>query len=81
MVRIQAATLFGAGLLGLTQAQTYTNVTSNSSLNGALYKDASQSVEVRVEDLVARMTLDEKVAQLMQGIVHRKDIIVFASDH
>ncbi len=30
----------------------------------ALYKDASQPVEVRVEDLLSRMTLDEKVAQL-----------------
>lgn len=29
-----------------------------------LYKDASQPVEKRVDDLLARMTLDEKVAQL-----------------
>jgi beta-glucosidase len=29
-----------------------------------LYTDASQPVEARVEDLLARMTLDEKVAQL-----------------
>lgn len=30
----------------------------------ALYKDPSQPIEARVEDLLARMTLDEKVAQL-----------------
>src|SRR5437764_9245857 len=30
-----------------------------------LYKDARQPVERRVEDLLARMTLDEKVAQLL----------------
>lgn len=31
-----------------------------------LYKDPSQSVEARVKDLVARMTLEEKVAQMTQ---------------
>ena len=29
-----------------------------------LYKDASQPVSARVEDLLSRMTLEEKVAQL-----------------
>lgn len=29
-----------------------------------LYKDPSQTVDVRTQDLLARMTLDEKVAQL-----------------
>ena len=28
-----------------------------------LYKDASQPVEARVEDLLSRMTLEEKAAQ------------------
>jgi beta-glucosidase len=31
-----------------------------------LYKDPSQPVEVRVEDLLARMTLDEKIGQMTQ---------------
>jgi beta-glucosidase len=31
-----------------------------------LYKDASQPVEKRVEDLLARMTLDEKIGQMIQ---------------
>lgn len=30
----------------------------------ALYKDAAQPIDLRVKDLVERMTLDEKVAQL-----------------
>jgi beta-glucosidase len=32
----------------------------------ALYKDSSQPVDARVEDLLGRMTLDEKVAQMVQ---------------
>jgi len=32
--------------------------------NGAIYKDPSQSVELRVKDLLKRMTLKEKVSQL-----------------
>ena len=42
------------------------------------YKDASVRVSERVEDLMARMTLDEKVAQLMQMgshmIVHDRKV-------
>jgi len=33
-----------------------------------LYKDSSQPVEIRVADLMKRMTLDEKVAQLCQFV-------------
>ncbi len=36
----------------------------DTTLNGAPYKDATQPVDVRVEDLLARMTVDEKLAQL-----------------
>jgi len=36
----------------------------DESLRDAPYRDPSLSVEARVEDLIARMTLDEKVAQL-----------------
>lgn len=48
--------------LGLAQAQ------SNASLANAIYKDASQSVDARVDNLVSLMTLEEKTAQLMQGM-------------
>ena len=33
-----------------------------------LYKDASQSVEKRVEDLLSRMTTEEKIGQLYQSV-------------
>lgn len=40
----------------------------------ALYRDASQPVDARVEDLLSRMTLEEKVAQMM-GIWQNKGLI------
>jgi beta-glucosidase len=43
-----------------------TQVVSAPTSPTPLYKDASQSVETRVEDLLARMTLDEKIGQMIQ---------------
>lgn len=49
-------------------AQTNGSSSSNSSsLAGALYKNSHASVEDRVADLLPRMTLEEKIGQLMQG--------------
>jgi beta-glucosidase len=39
---------------------------SDDSLSNALYKDASQPVTRRVDDLLSRMTLAEKVGQMLQ---------------
>lgn len=38
-----------------------------------LYKDAKQPIEKRIEDLLARMTLEEKVMQLNQFTLGRND--------
>ncbi|KXJ96738.1 glycoside hydrolase superfamily [Microdochium bolleyi] len=38
-----------------------------ADLSKALYKDASAPVEDRVKDLLSRMTIEEKTAQLVQG--------------
>lgn len=39
---------------------------SQSSTEGALYRDPTAAVESRVEDLLSRMTLPEKVGQMLQ---------------
>lgn len=40
---------------------------STSNTTAPLYKDPSASIDDRVSDLLSRMTLQDKVAQLMQG--------------
>lgn len=43
----------------------------------APYKDPSLPVEARVEDLISRMTIEDKTAQLMQGERWRQTICGF----
>src|SRR5438874_2647471 len=45
-----------------------------------LYKDPSQPVERRVEDLLGRMTLEEKVAQMLSLWEHKDRIQTPAGD-
>src|SRR5258707_880607 len=40
--------------------------TAPQSLGSARYKDATASIDERVDDLVSRMTLAEKVGQMLQ---------------
>lgn len=44
-----------------------TTTENNSSLTSAPYKNPSLPVDTRVQDLLSRMTIEEKTAQLMQG--------------
>jgi beta-glucosidase len=46
----------------------------NAATASMLYKDAKAPVDARVEDLLARMTLEEKVAQLITVWDAKKDI-------
>jgi beta-glucosidase len=41
-------------------------VAATESLGPVLYTDSSQSTEARIEDLLSRMTLDEKIGQMTQ---------------
>lgn len=55
-------------LLGFATAQKYglpTNGTNSTA--GAVYKNPSASVDDRIADLLSRMTIEDKTAQLVQG--------------
>ena len=57
---VAAAAIVGAwGVSGVAQPRAQTRPAA------PIYKDASQPVEARVEDLLQRMTLEEKAAQLI----------------
>jgi beta-glucosidase len=43
-------------------------VTGKAISHTPLYKDASAPVEKRIKDLLNRMTTEEKMAQLIQGM-------------
>ena len=43
-------------------------INPTSTPSKLLYKDPNQTIEVRLEDLLTRMTLDEKIAQMVQPI-------------
>jgi beta-glucosidase len=53
------------------EAGAQTSASANRSRRPPLYKDASQPVERRVEDLLGRMTLEEKVAQMVSVWEHK----------
>ena len=55
--------------LFLTAVAIIIACTSCSSVKEPVYKDAAADIEDRVEDLVDRMTLEEKILQLNQSIL------------
>lgn len=68
-VRLALACLLATAATGTLVAQT--RPARPASAERMLYKDAAQPVAARVEDLLRRMTLEEKVAQMI-GIWERK---------
>jgi beta-glucosidase len=61
---LSAAILFGYSLLAPSNAY---DLLRKRQAADATYKDPSASVDARVSDLVSRMTIEEKTAQLIQG--------------
>ncbi len=68
-VRLALACLLATAATGTLVAQTRPN--RPASAERMLYKDASQPVAARAEDLLRRMTLEEKVAQMI-GVWEKK---------
>ena len=64
------AVLYGCGVnksatdTNKTETSGSTNSTTESSSDAAAYRDATVEVSKRIEDLLARMTVEEKVAQV-----------------
>jgi beta-glucosidase len=56
----------GIGILAILMAMGQSSVSGQTVL---LYKDSTQPVTVRVDDLIKRTTLDEKVAQLQSQLL------------
>jgi hypothetical protein len=54
-------------LLGLQQTVSALRFSGNGTT--LPYKNPNNPVEVRVEDLLGRMTIEDKMAQLMQGTI------------
>ena len=81
--RLRSCTALGAFTLFLLPLGTAPIIAKparagSAAVGSPLYKDASQSIAARVEDLLSRMTLDEKVAQMM-AVWEHKDLIQDAS--
>ena len=73
--------LLGAGLLAATAAGSFAAAPGHAAAPaaaaasaGALYKDPSQPVAARVEDLLRRMTIEEKVGQMVAIWEHKDKI-------
>lgn len=60
-------------LLAISALALMISACKSDDLSNALYKDPSASVEKRVEDLLGRMTFEEKVWQLTQGVLGSND--------
>ncbi|CAE6455078.1 unnamed protein product [Rhizoctonia solani] len=53
-----------------TTTRTSTSTSTSSPSGRPLYKDPNASIDDRVKDLIPRMTIEEKVAQLIQGDIN-----------
>lgn len=72
--RIIALALAAACVAGLGAGATFAAADQERGERQPLYKDSRQPVERRVEDLLRRMTLEEKVAQMLSVWEHKDRI-------
>ena len=63
--RFRFAALAAAATVALTPMPAFVAHAQSARADKPLYKDASQPVDARVEDLLKRMTLEEKVQQMV----------------
>ncbi|MGE5643461.1 MAG: glycoside hydrolase family 3 protein [Byssovorax cruenta] len=56
----------GRGVVPTSQVTVQPTASATANDSAAIYTDASQPVNARVEDLLKRMTLDEKIGQMTQ---------------
>ncbi|MET0363476.1 MAG: glycoside hydrolase family 3 N-terminal domain-containing protein [Sphingobium sp.] len=63
------------GLLGSTALAAGVPVLAKGKGGGPLYKDASAPVDLRVRDLMGRMTLEEKVGQIIALWATKADVM------
>ena len=64
--------ILGLCLLGVTHS-----LSSKDKKSIPLYKDAKAPIEKRIDDLISRMTLEEKILQLNQYTLGRNHISYF----
>lgn len=69
-----AALLLSTVVLPLSVGFSLPAVAQGKTATASVYKDAKAPVEARVDDLLARMTLEEKVAQLMTVWDSKSDV-------
>ena len=72
--RIAALAIAATALTPVLAVPAQAQKAAAKKADGPLYKDASQSVDARVEDLLGRMTLAEKVSQLVAIWEHKDKI-------
>jgi beta-glucosidase len=78
--RIAALAIAATALTPVLAVPAQAQKAAKAQADKPLYKDASQSVDARVEDLLGRMTLEEKVSQLVALWLNKGQVQTPAGD-